>query len=129
MMRAPFEVTMLVEAHATNQDPSWRRVLTAAGIRDTRILQAMEKVRRADFLPASERAFEMEDRPLDIGHGQTTSQPSLIAIMLQELQMTRVCHVLEVGTGCGYQTALIAQLARAGLERRHHWTAGDGGGE
>ena len=102
---------MMVAAPAAGHEPSWRRVLSAAGVRDARIVQAMEQVRRGDFLPRNERAFEMENRPLDIGHGQTTSQPSLIALMLQELQITRVCHVLEVGTGCGYQTALIAQLA------------------
>ncbi len=70
----------------------------------------MEKVRRADFLPESMRPYEREDRPLPIGYNQTTSQPTLIAIMVDALQLKPGCNVLEVGTGSGYQTALLGEL-------------------
>jgi protein-L-isoaspartate(D-aspartate) O-methyltransferase len=70
----------------------------------------MEKVRRADFLPDSLKARELEDHPLPIGHQQTTSQPSLIALMIQLARLEPGCRVLEVGTGSGYQTALLATL-------------------
>jgi protein-L-isoaspartate(D-aspartate) O-methyltransferase len=79
-------------------------------VTDARIIRAMEKVRRADFLPETVRAREYEDRPLPIGHGQTTSQPSLIALMIEALKLRPGCNVLEVGTGSGYQTALLAEL-------------------
>lgn len=80
------------------------------GIRDERIIQAMEKVRRADFLLDSTKREEMADRPLPIGFEQTTSQPSLIALMIQSMELKPGCRVLEVGTGSGYQTALLAEL-------------------
>jgi protein-L-isoaspartate(D-aspartate) O-methyltransferase len=70
----------------------------------------MEKVRRADFLPESMRPYEREDRPLPIGFDQTTSQPTLIAVMVDALQLKPGCNVLEVGTGSGYQTALLGEL-------------------
>jgi protein-L-isoaspartate(D-aspartate) O-methyltransferase len=70
----------------------------------------MEKVRRANFLPESVRDEEYQDRPLPIGYGQTTSQPSLIAMMVDALKLQPGCNVLEVGTGSGYQTALLAEL-------------------
>jgi protein-L-isoaspartate(D-aspartate) O-methyltransferase len=70
----------------------------------------MDKVRRADFLPPSMRPFEHEDRPLPIGFDQTTSQPSMIAMMIAALELRPGCHVLEVGTGSGYQTALLGEL-------------------
>jgi len=70
----------------------------------------MDKVRRADFLPQAVQPHEYEDRPLPIGYDQTTSQPSLIANMIAALELRPGCHVLEVGTGSGYQTALLAEL-------------------
>lgn len=91
-------------------DGSWKGVLAEAGVHDPRILRAMERVQRSDFLPAEQKRFVMDDRPLNIGHGQTTSQPSLIALMVQAMKLERGCTVLEVGTGSGYQTALLAEL-------------------
>jgi len=79
---------------------------------DVRILEALGKVPRERFLAPEWRTLAYEDRPLPIGHGQTTSQPTMIALMLQELRLTGSEKVLEVGAGCGYQTALIAELAR-----------------
>jgi protein-L-isoaspartate(D-aspartate) O-methyltransferase len=76
----------------------------------TRVDQAMAELRRQDFLPDEVRRYAGFDRPLSIGAGQTTSQPSLIARMVQELELTPRSRVLEVGTGSGYQTALLARL-------------------
>lgn len=108
--RAPIFVTMLLASLVLAQDASWTPVLRNAGVRDARIIRAMEHVRRSDFLPRVQKPFTMQDRPLEIGHGQTTSQPSLIALMVQELKLQPGCSVLEVGTGSGYQTALLAEL-------------------
>ncbi len=79
---------------------------------DQRLLAAMRKVSRAAFLTDDQKPFADDDRPLPIGHGQTTSQPSMIALMLLELKLTGDEKVLEVGAGCGYQTALLAELAK-----------------
>jgi protein-L-isoaspartate(D-aspartate) O-methyltransferase len=102
----------LVVASQTPAAPkrTWRRTLESAGVTDARVIDAMEKVRRADFLPEEQKSLEMRDRPLPIGHGQTTSQPSLIALMIEALRLRPGCRVLEVGTGSGYQTALLAEL-------------------
>ena len=88
----------------------WEPLLRAQGVTDERLIRAMEKVRRADFLPESMKPYEREDRPLPIGYDQTTSQPSLIAMMIDALQLKPGCNVLEVGTGSGYQTALLGEL-------------------
>lgn len=77
----------------------------------SRVTTALRLVSRAEFLTPLQRPFADEDRPLSIGAGQTTSQPSLIAWMLERLQLDARARVLEVGTGCGYQTALLSLLA------------------
>jgi len=97
-------------AFSPPQNRSWTPLIRALGVKDERVTRAMEKVRRADFLPESVRDEEYQDRPLPIGYGQTTSQPSLIAMMVDALKLQPGCNVLEVGTGSGYQTALLAEL-------------------
>lgn len=77
---------------------------------DARVAHALALVARRDFLSDDARPHADRDVPLAIGHGQTTSQPSLIAWMLDQLQVRPGHKVLEVGTGCGYQTALLSQL-------------------
>ncbi len=86
--------------------------LRARGIRDVRVLEAMLQVPRQDFVPEEFRAQAYADHPLPIGKDQTTSQPLIIAISLQALELSGSESVLEVGTGLGYQTALLARLAR-----------------
>ena len=81
-----------------------------AGVQDTRILTALEAVPRERFVPRDRRRDVDRDRPIRIAEGQTTSQPSLIAAMLQALELTSDDHVLEIGTGTGYQAALLSQL-------------------
>ena len=81
-------------------------------IRDERVLAAMARVPRERFLPPEEQYLAYEDRPLPIGFDQTISQPFIIALMTQALELTGNEKVLEVGTGSGYQAAILAELAR-----------------
>ncbi len=104
-------LTAFLVAFSVEAGP-WTKTLQAQGITDPRVLAAFDAVRRADYLPEDMKAREMEDRPLPIGDGQTTSQPSLIAMMIQQLQLPKDCKVLEIGTGSGYQTALLAHMCR-----------------
>jgi len=83
----------------------------ALGVTDERVLEAMRQTPRVAFVPPAARLIANRDAPVPIGHGQTTSQPSLIAHVVAELELERTDRVLEVGTGLGYQTALLAALA------------------
>ncbi len=81
-------------------------------IRDERVLAAMARVPRERFVPPGSQHLAYEDMPLPIGFEQTISQPYIIALMTQALEITGNEKVLEIGTGSGYQTALLAELAR-----------------
>src|ERR1017187_9089025 len=85
--------------------------LRARGISDLRVLDAILRVPRHEFVPESLRAEAYDDHPLPIGDGQTISQPYVVALMLESLQLAPTDKVLEVGTGSGYVTALLAELA------------------
>jgi protein-L-isoaspartate(D-aspartate) O-methyltransferase len=76
-----------------------------------RVMAAMAKVPRHLFVPEGEIRDAYENRPLSIGHGQTISQPYIVAIMSELLDLQPTDRVLEIGTGCGYQTAVLAELA------------------
>ena len=80
-------------------------------IKDERVLEAFGRVPRERFVREDLAAHAYEDHPLPIGHGQTISQPRMVALMLQELALKGDERVLEVGTGSGYQAALLAELA------------------
>ncbi len=97
-----------------------REQLIARGIRDPRVLEAMRRVPRHEFVPPHLRDRAYEDGPLPIGGGQTISQPYVVAYMTQALALRPQDVVLEVGTGSGYQTAVLCELARHvhSLERR-----------
>ena len=86
--------------------------LRARGIRDERVLQAMMRVPRHEFVPAEFLSQAYEDHPVPIGQEQTISQPYIVAVMLEQLAVAPGEVVLEVGTGSGYVTALLAELAR-----------------
>ncbi len=79
-------------------------------VRDTRVLDAMRKVPRELFVPVEQRNFAYEDRPLSIGSGQTISQPFIIAMMLEALELKSSDKVLEVGAGSGYVSAILGEL-------------------
>lgn len=85
--------------------------LVARGISSPRILAAMGKVPRHDFVPAAMRREAYSDGPLPIGHGQTISQPYIVALMTELLDLRPESRVLEIGTGSGYQAAVLGELA------------------
>ncbi|MEE8499365.1 MAG: protein-L-isoaspartate(D-aspartate) O-methyltransferase [Kiloniellales bacterium] len=86
--------------------------LRRAGISDTDVLSAIERIPREAFVPESFQDQAYEDRSLPIGHGQTLSQPRVVALMTQALKTDRRIKVLEIGTGSGYQAAILSRLCR-----------------
>ncbi len=85
-------------------------IMQERGIRDLNVLRAFDTVHRHEFIPESVRHRSYEDAPVPIGFGQTASQPSLQALYMQVLELKPTDRVLEIGTGCGFQTAVLAQL-------------------
>lgn len=86
--------------------------IIARGVKDPRVLAAMRQVRRHEFIDAALVHEAYDDCPLSIGHGQTISQPYIVAWMSELLELAPGHEVLEVGAGCGYQTAVLAKLCR-----------------
>lgn len=86
--------------------------IAARGIKEPRLLEALQRVKRHLFVPSHIRDSAYEDRPLPIGEGQTISQPYIVALMSELLALKGTERVLEIGTGSGYQTAVLAELAR-----------------
>jgi protein-L-isoaspartate(D-aspartate) O-methyltransferase len=84
--------------------------LKARGIKDQRVLAAMAKVPREEFVPTDERIDAYEDGPLPIDYGQTISQPYIVAFMTEQLRPKPTDRVLEIGSGSGYQAAILAEL-------------------
>lgn len=105
-------------AHTAEVDPAFlrqemvERQLRRRGIRDERVLAAMLRVPRHEFVSAELAAEAYSDRPLPIGNGQTISQPFMVAAMAEALRLSGGERVLEIGTGCGYQAAVLSLLAR-----------------
>lgn len=86
--------------------------LRGRDVRDQRVLDAIGRVPRHLFIPETARVDAYDDHPVPIGHGQTISQPYIVGFMTQALDVAPEHRVLEIGTGCGYQTAVLAELAR-----------------
>ena len=86
--------------------------LRNAGVTDKNLLTAMEKMSRSHFVQNSFKKFALEDTALPIDCGQITTKPSIIGAMVQALQVTDRCKILEIGTGSGYQTSILAMLGR-----------------
>jgi protein-L-isoaspartate(D-aspartate) O-methyltransferase len=134
------------DAEASSRERMLRDQLVARGIEDERVLAAMRRVPRHEFVPPGAREDAYADGPLAIGHGQTISQPYVVAAMTEALGLRGGERVLEIGTGSGYQAAVLAELgvevysieivealaqrARADLERLGytgvHLRVGDG---
>jgi len=94
----------------SNQEDLVQKIIVA-GVHDPRVLRALRQVPRAEFVPSDYVGRAYLDRPLPIPHGQVTTQPSLVAKMIEALGLTGSERVLEVGTGYGFQTALLAHLS------------------
>jgi len=96
--------------------------LRARGLADERVLAAMARVPRHEFAPPRYRDEAYEDHPLPIGEGQTISQPYIVALMLEALELRPSDRVLEIGTGSGYVTALLAELTAQVVSVERHST-------
>jgi len=86
--------------------------IEARGILDPNVLKAMQAVPRHAFIPDNQQRYAYNDRPLEIGYGQTISQPYVVAFMTEALRLKRDSKVLEIGTGSGYQAAVCAEICR-----------------
>ena len=100
------------ECWARLREAMVRTQIQARGIGDPRVVQAMRKVPRHLFVPAESREQAYGDHPIPIGLEQTISQPYIVAFMTEHLGLTEGGRVLEIGTGSGYQTAILAELSR-----------------
>ena len=99
--------------------------LRREGISDSPVLGAIERVPREIFVPPPIKTFAYDNRALPIGAGQTISQPYVVAFMTQALNLNDRCKVLEIGTGSGYQTAILARLARRIYTIERHLSLSD----
>ncbi len=98
-------------SHSTSLEKMIRQQLIDRGIHDKAVLEAIRKVPREQFFPDEIRDQAHADKAAPIGHGQTISQPYIVALMTQHLRVSKEHRVLEIGTGSGYQTAILANLA------------------
>ncbi|AGA33015.1 Protein-L-isoaspartate O-methyltransferase [Thioalkalivibrio nitratireducens DSM 14787] len=101
--------TLVAEVEREFQETSGSTGISAP---DARLVEALRRVPRDAFVPDDSARFAWENRALSIGHGQTISQPFVVALMTQLLELTPESRVLEIGTGSGYQAALLAELAQ-----------------
>jgi protein-L-isoaspartate(D-aspartate) O-methyltransferase len=108
----PFSLTSADLDLGHRRERMLKTQLRQRGIRDGRVLAAMARVPRHDFVTEPYRDQAYDDNPLPIGQGQTISQPYIVALMLELLNLSPEHTVLEIGTGSGYQTALLAELSR-----------------
>ncbi len=106
------KLALAQDAHTRSREGMVKNQLMAGGITDPQVLQAMSEVTRHEFVPDAVRPFAYVNGPLPIGHGQTISQPFIVAYMTQSLELTKEDRVLEVGTGSGYQAAILGKLCK-----------------
>ncbi len=100
------------ETFALSRQRMLKEQIERRGITDKRVLDAMRKVKRHLFVPAYLRHVAYEDKPLPIGHGQTISQPYIVAYMTRAVRVGPNDRILEIGTGSGYQAAVLAEIAK-----------------
>lgn len=102
---------MLFGTYPHTSEEMVKEQIVARGITDRRVIEAMKRVPREYFVTEDYKELAYSDQPLPIGHGQTISQPYVVAYMTQELEINPDSKVLEIGTGSGYQTAILAEIA------------------
>ena len=107
---APAEVKAMERQYDALREAMVRNQVMHRGISDSAVLAALRKVPRHLFMPEQYRREAYEDYPLPIGEGQTISQPYIVALMTQMLEIKPGCKVLEIGTGSGYQAAVLAEM-------------------
>jgi protein-L-isoaspartate(D-aspartate) O-methyltransferase len=100
-----------VDLYADKREDMVSKQIESRGIEDLNVLNAMKTVERHEFVPQEYRALAYRDRPLSIGYGQTISQPYIVALMTELLKIDEKSRVLEVGTGSGYQAAVLSEIA------------------
>tara|TARA_Y100001934_G_scaffold133376_1_gene161539 strand:+ start:434 stop:796 length:363 start_codon:yes stop_codon:yes gene_type:complete len=116
----------VADFHVTQRRAMVRDQLISRGIGDARVLDACDRVERHCYVPAAQRAQAYADHPLAIGCEQTISQPYIVAYILAELGLQGCERVLKIGTGSGYQTALLAELPAEiyTIETSQYWPNG-----
>jgi protein-L-isoaspartate(D-aspartate) O-methyltransferase len=100
------------DEHQVRRERLVRESMESRGIRDPAVLKAMRETPRHEFMPQSVRQYAYEDRPVPIGFDQTISQPSLVAMMTDMLEANKGHRILEIGTGSGYQAAVLSPLVK-----------------
>ena len=103
---------LFAKNHSTLRRKMVEDQIEARGIHDPQVLAVMRKVERHLFVEPQYRTVAYKDKPLPIDCDQTISQPYIVALMTELLELTSTAKVLEIGTGCGYQTAVLAELAK-----------------
>jgi protein-L-isoaspartate(D-aspartate) O-methyltransferase len=98
------------DPHASEREAMVEDQVLTRGVRDPRVLSAIRKVPRHEFVPKGAQAYAYDDGPLSIGHDQTISQPYIVALMTELLELEPHDRVLEIGTGSGYQAAILGEL-------------------
>jgi protein-L-isoaspartate(D-aspartate) O-methyltransferase len=107
---SPAAMTPEADSYASTREAMVSEQIAARGVRDAAVLEAMRRVPRDRFVLPEHLGAAYEDHPLPIGHGQTISQPYIVALMTEALAVKPGDRVLEVGTGSGYQAAILAEL-------------------
>ncbi|MCP2519028.1 protein-L-isoaspartate(D-aspartate) O-methyltransferase [SCandidatus Aminicenantes bacterium Aminicenantia_JdfR_composite] len=101
-----------MEEFATLRERMVEEQIIARGVKDKKVIEVMKKVPRHLFVPEEYREYSYDDEPLPIGEGQTISQPYIVAYMTEVLELKEDDKVLEIGTGSGYQTAILAEIVK-----------------
>ena len=106
------ELLTSLKGHPNNQEGMIQQQLIANGINDKNVIEAFRNIDRKIFVPNKMQILAYADQPVPIGFSQTISQPYMVAYMTQKLNLKPISNVLEIGTGCGYHSAILAKLSK-----------------
>jgi protein-L-isoaspartate(D-aspartate) O-methyltransferase len=112
LLIVPFVFLLFADDYRAQRERLVRDSMEGRGIRNPSVLRAMRETPRHEFMPPEVRQYAYQDRPVPIGYEQTISQPSLVAFMTETLDVNKQHRVLEIGTGSGYQAAVLAAVAK-----------------